>query len=188
MMEYDDDELAKFPRGPLPRTSPASWIEYPSVAMMNELEGRLHFQVMIDPYGEVAECEVIESSGVASFDRRACSAIMANARFYPAMDANQEPVRSTYQSMVVFKLLEAEPVNLTAWIARDGTIEGCDNADPWLLAQIANSDLIPFCAAAREDMIERSAGKVLRLPYGRVPMALELDRAVDLLALSAEER
>ncbi len=100
---YDRAKLMEYPRSALPKTAPGSWItDYPTGALVSDLEGRLRFRVMVDPYGEVAHCEVIASSGVPSFDKRACGAVTANARFHPAMDANQEPVRGSYEASVLY--------------------------------------------------------------------------------------
>ena len=46
-------ELNRHPRGPLPKTKPASWItEYPSGALQAELQGRLVTRLEVDAFGE----------------------------------------------------------------------------------------------------------------------------------------
>ncbi len=102
-LTYTQAELRAHPRQPLPRTSPQSWInseDYPQAALLNDMEGVLRFRVGVDAYGEVVECTITLSSGVAAFDSRACATVMTRARFYPALDKDQRPVSGQYNSTV----------------------------------------------------------------------------------------
>ena len=106
-LSVDSAELNRHPRGPLPKTKPASWItEYPSGALQAELQGRLVTRLEVDAFGEVSTCEVVGSSGVKAFDRRSCAALVNNARFYPALDEDQQPVKSDYVQTVRYVIPE----------------------------------------------------------------------------------
>ena len=101
----DDAELKQFPRGPLPRTEPARWVtEYPSGALQAQLQGRLVTRLEVDAFGEVTNCEVVESSGVVAFDQRSCAALVSNGRFYPALDEDQQPVKSEFIQAVRYEI------------------------------------------------------------------------------------
>lgn len=101
----DDAALKQYPRGPLPRTEPAGWVtEYPSRALQAQLQGRLTTRLAVDAFGEVSSCEVMESSGVAAFDQRSCAALVSNARFYPALDKDQQPVKSEFVQSVRYEI------------------------------------------------------------------------------------
>ena len=94
-MHFDMAELNQYPRGPLPLTHPGGWVtQYPSEALRAKLEGQVTTRLIVDAYGEVSSCEVVKSSGVAAFDKRTCAALVSNARFYPALDEDQQPVES----------------------------------------------------------------------------------------------
>ena len=100
-----DAELKQFPRGPLPRTEPARWVtEYPSGALQAQLQGRLVTRLEVDAFGEVTNCEVVESSGVIAFDQRSCAALVSNGRFYPALDEDQQPVKSEFIQAVRYEI------------------------------------------------------------------------------------
>lgn len=89
------EELRKFPRGPQPRTYPGSWVvseDYPRIALDNEMAGVTVVRLTVDVYGEVSACEVSDPSPFAALDRRVCDTISTRARYYPAMDAEQNPV------------------------------------------------------------------------------------------------
>ena len=70
------------------------------VALANEAEGHLSFRVTVDVYGEVVDCVITKSSGIKVFDQRACDTVSTRARFYPAFNAEQQPVQGTYTTSV----------------------------------------------------------------------------------------
>ncbi|PZO72044.1 MAG: hypothetical protein DI636_01545 [Pelagerythrobacter marensis] len=99
------ERLAEFPRAPLPKGSPGRWLisdDYPRGAETAGLEGVLSFRLDVDPFGEVTSCEILKSSLVRSLDARACNALSTRARFYPALDENQQPVAGSYNGTVRF--------------------------------------------------------------------------------------
>lgn len=101
----DDAALKQYPRGPLPRTEPAGWVtEYPSGALQAQLQGRLVTRLKVDAFGDVTNCEVVESSGIIAFDQRSCAALVSKGRFYPALDEDQQPVKSQFVQAVRYEI------------------------------------------------------------------------------------
>jgi TonB family protein len=175
LVRYDKGEVERYPRPPLPRTSPGGWIaseDYPSVALHNEFEGRLTLSVTVDPYGEVADCEITRSSGIPAFDRRACNTISTRARFFPALDERQEPVRGIFNTTVVWQFNDSDAVDVREIIATvdgNGTIPPCR----WASADHPKGDPMPVCVGEGEARLARGGQPV----YGQVPMAVTWEEA-----------
>lgn len=92
-----------------PIENPGNWLEnadYPASAILGEKEGVVRFALAIDPFGEVAECRITESSGVRQFDDRACAALRTRARFHPALDVDGQPVAGTFNSAVRWEIAD----------------------------------------------------------------------------------
>ena len=70
--------------------------DYPLDAMNERQSGTTRMLLMIDERGTVADCVVMESSGVATLDAMGCQVIRERARFTPAQDADGKPTRDTY--------------------------------------------------------------------------------------------
>ena len=51
------------------------------------------FVLLIDETGRVADCTVIETSGVASLDAQTCGAVKLQARFKPAIGLDGKPAK-----------------------------------------------------------------------------------------------
>lgn len=174
MMNYSQQDLREHPRPPLPRNSPGSWLDsddYPSTTLHSGLEGRVGFSVTVDVHGEVSDCGVTRSSGVPAFDRRVCNAVSTRARFFPALDGQQEPVRGEYQSTVVWQIdrTSVPDVELRAEVSRAGEVTGC----VWTGGSALPGDLLPVCVAAwRERQRVRKEAV-----YGQVPMTILLEDA-----------
>lgn len=162
-MRPTSDAVKRYPRSPLPRTFPGDWIkseDYPSVALNNDLEGSLSFRVSVDPYGEVLDCVITRSSGVKSFDQRTCATISTRARFYPAFDADQQPVVGTYSGSVRWQIPDesqtdaAWPGALRGVVDANGQLAKCEWIDPDPLSR----DPASFCQSYVDAM--RSKGIV----------------------------
>lgn len=74
------------------------------VALANDVEGRLSFRVTVDVYGEVVDCVITKPSGLKAFDQRACDAVSTRAKFYPAFNAEQQPVQGTFSTSVRWQI------------------------------------------------------------------------------------
>ena len=67
--------------------------DYPGVALDEDQRGAVKFALLIDETGKVADCTVIETSGVASLDVQSCSTVKARAHFVPAIGADGRPAK-----------------------------------------------------------------------------------------------
>lgn len=65
--------------------------DYPAAAISNEQTGRVTFVVLVDEQGKVADCSIVETSGVAVLDSQACAIIGERAKFKPALDSAGNP-------------------------------------------------------------------------------------------------
>lgn len=70
--------------------------DYPDDAIDADQTGMTKFVLMIDERGAVMDCAIIESSGVATLDAMGCQVLRERARFGPAKDSANKPVKSTY--------------------------------------------------------------------------------------------
>lgn len=84
-----------------PKGNPADWItndDYPSDALNAEASGTTRIRWDIGANGRVENCTVLASSGNASLDRAACSALTRRGRYTPALDQNGAPMRTVGQT------------------------------------------------------------------------------------------
>ena len=92
-----------------PKGDPSQWVttdDYPSDALSAEAQGTSKIRWEINAAGRVENCVVTASSGNSSLDRAACSNITRRGRYTPAQDAAGNPVRSSSQRNVVWRLPE----------------------------------------------------------------------------------
>jgi len=90
-----------------PRPSGQSWFQskdYPLDMIRSEQEGIVNIRLIVDRQGIPESCHVQVSTRPKEFDDVVCGIMMRKARFDPALDAKGQPVRSYYQSTVVFEL------------------------------------------------------------------------------------
>jgi len=103
-----DDDRATYPRSPVTR-SIALWarqiqMNYPAMALREELQGTVGVRVEVNPQGRVARCFVTFSSGHDILDNAACLGMLNFAIFYPALDDNGDPTTGTYSTRVTYRL------------------------------------------------------------------------------------
>ena len=78
--------------------------DYPSDAVRNLESGRVKVALLINESGAVADCSVVETSGVAVLDAQACAAIKARARFSPAVGTDGKPVKDGFVQTIAWQL------------------------------------------------------------------------------------
>ena len=91
-------EHAKYPKGASPRGL-SEWSE----RILHELSrsavrrsyGTVHMRLTVGLDGHSNDCVVTQSSGKSEFDEAVCKAMMAYARFWPALDGNGKPIASS---------------------------------------------------------------------------------------------
>jgi TonB family protein len=62
--------------------------DYPRVAMDRNATGIVKFAVLINETGRIADCTVMETSGVAALDAQTCAIMKSRAKFEPAIGPN----------------------------------------------------------------------------------------------------
>lgn len=81
-----------------------SGADYPASAARAGQQGTTTVVLLIDQDGEVADCSIVGTSGVAIIDAQTCGVIRQRAKFKPALDTNLKPTRSTCQQRITWKL------------------------------------------------------------------------------------
>ena len=74
--------------------------DYPLDAVNAGQSGQTAFLLMIGTKGEVMDCLIQESSGIASLDAMGCQVIRERAKFQPATDAAGKPMIGTVRQSV----------------------------------------------------------------------------------------
>jgi TonB family protein len=101
----------KPPKVPLPRAGGAkrarsslvqffSDDDYPADALLRNASGKVSYVLLIGADGRIADCTVMQSSGVAELDAQTCAILSRRARFTPATDASGKPVRDFVRGII----------------------------------------------------------------------------------------
>lgn len=88
-----------------PVGDPARWVssyDYPASAREEGRAGETKVMLTVNRWGRVADCSVVSSSGHKDLDSAACQKAVERARFYPALDADLQPISSTYDFTVAW--------------------------------------------------------------------------------------
>jgi periplasmic protein TonB len=86
------------PGVPVSRTRPhATLASYVGPNDYLGIQGYLRFELSVSPRGRVTSWRVLQSSGSARLDHKACNIMVERARFIPARDAEGTRVADTYQ-------------------------------------------------------------------------------------------
>jgi TonB family protein len=77
---------------------------YPYGALTKGEQGKVSFEVTIEPDGALGSCEVTRSSGFATLDRETCEFITKYARLKPVRNTDGRAVRAVQQGFINWKL------------------------------------------------------------------------------------
>jgi TonB family protein len=77
--------------------------DYPAVAVMKGQGGKVRFALLIREDGRVADCTVIETSGVASLDTQACAMLKRRAKFQPAIGIDGKPAKDSVVGAITWR-------------------------------------------------------------------------------------
>jgi TonB family protein len=77
---------------------------YPDVAVRRNQQGGVRFVLLIDEEGRVADCTVVETSGIAALDAQSCSTVKEKARFTPAIGNDGQPAKDSYTRRVSWRI------------------------------------------------------------------------------------
>ena len=83
--------------------------DYPSEALDRNVGGIVTFGLLIDETGHIADCTIIETSGVAALDTQACALVRIRARFEPALDADGKPAKDAVTARIDWRIESPEP-------------------------------------------------------------------------------
>lgn len=78
--------------------------DYPTQAILEGSTGKVAIVILIDELGKVADCTIIETSGVPVLDAQACAVIRERARFTPAVGLDGKPAKSAYRQRITWKM------------------------------------------------------------------------------------
>ena len=78
--------------------------DYPRAARDRNLGGTVKFGLLVDERGLVADCWIIESSGVAVLDGQVCTLLTARARFQPAIGGDGKPAKDSVTAAIVWSM------------------------------------------------------------------------------------
>ena len=78
--------------------------DYPGVAALKGQQGRVSLVIMVDEQGKVADCTVIQTSGVAALDAQSCSVIKLGAKYKPAIALDGKPSKSAAFQTISWKI------------------------------------------------------------------------------------
>lgn len=102
------------PGGPSPSISKAgdelSWFsadDYPRESLRRDEQGTVTVRWTIGVDGRVSECHAAQSSGFPRLDAVSCEVLVKRARYYPARNAQGQPIASTRQRRITWRLPEA---------------------------------------------------------------------------------
>lgn len=70
--------------------------DYPPQALETGNAGAVEMALLVDEQGRVADCSVIETSGVAILDSQSCAIVRERASFTPAVGADGKPIKSAF--------------------------------------------------------------------------------------------
>lgn len=78
--------------------------DFPLEALDRGLDGRVKFALLIDEAGKVADCTILQTSGVAALDGQACAAMRGRAKFNPALGKDGKPAKDASIATIHWKI------------------------------------------------------------------------------------
>ncbi|HWV59835.1 MAG TPA: TonB family protein [Sphingopyxis sp.] len=89
------------------KSNPGNWVksrDYPDDMLRAGKRAIVHFRLNVDAAGRPTACHIQQSTRPKAFDDAVCKAIMRNAEFDPALDAEGNPIASYWLNSVVFHI------------------------------------------------------------------------------------
>jgi hypothetical protein len=78
--------------------------DYPGVALLKDQMGSVEMVLLIDEKGQVADCTVTRTSGVAALDAQSCAVIRERGKFQPALGLDGKPAKSSWLQRITWRL------------------------------------------------------------------------------------
>lgn len=78
--------------------------DYPGIAVKKEQIGAIKIAILVDEKGKVADCTVIQTSGIASLDAQSCAVITHRAELKPAIGLDGKPAKGALVQKIQWML------------------------------------------------------------------------------------
>lgn len=103
MIKYFLLALVVLPTAAFAQTDPNSTLTEPEKIVQQSITG---FRLSIDENGTPSDCTITQSSGSAELDANACELLKGKGKFKPKIDVNGKPIKSEFNSRIVWKITE----------------------------------------------------------------------------------
>jgi TonB family protein len=80
--------------------------DYPMVAIRKDQGGSMQVAVLVDEKGKVADCTIIQTSGIASLDTQSCAIIKQRAQLKPAVGLDGKPAKGALLQKITWAIEE----------------------------------------------------------------------------------
>jgi len=104
----DPPVAARFtPKAATPANRRERWVttdDYPRQPLVDEIEGRTGYSLVIGTNGQVSACDVTSSSGNRALDQATCKWIAKRAKFEAATDETGAKVVGRYSGVVSWQI------------------------------------------------------------------------------------
>lgn len=90
-----------------PLQSPGDWVvssDYPRDMLFVGQPALVNFRLSIGVDGKTTACHIQATTRLKAFDNAVCKSVMKRASFWPALDAEGQPIASYYQNAVRFQI------------------------------------------------------------------------------------
>ncbi|MXO83402.1 TonB family protein [Altererythrobacter aestiaquae] len=179
------------PRKPDQKVAPIDaygmWVrsgDYPQKARTEKRSGQTKIRLAVATSGRVDSCMIAESSGHPDLDEAACRGAQNRARFIPATDANADPIASTYDHTVIWKI-RGEPEPSIAQAAMEDAEAAAEWVDKQTAERASPNRLVSLPRAPqlttrvrgfeRRGLNDYPQAALVRRAEGRVTVALSVD-------------
>lgn len=78
--------------------------DYPGVSVSQAKSGSVSVAILIDEAGRVADCTIVNTSGVAALDAQSCAVIKQRAKFTPAIGLDGKPAKDAYVQRITWRI------------------------------------------------------------------------------------
>lgn len=94
--DIDHEAHDTLARVAMPASPPYTWLELRDLPRAMRQDMLIHYRLIVDAAGEVADCHIADTDPKSEFAQAACAALLEKARFRPAQGRDGQPVRSYF--------------------------------------------------------------------------------------------
>lgn len=77
--------------------------DYPTQAVFSGDGGTVKIALLVDETGKVADCSIVQTSGVAVLDSQSCAVLKERAKFTPAVGKDGKPAKDAFIQRITWK-------------------------------------------------------------------------------------